>query len=323
METDKKILSIKTPINPSEYEIGVMICRLQVHKLHEGHIALIDSVCANHKKVIIFLGIPAVQNTDRNPLDFASRKAMVQKLYPNVVILPIRDNRSNEKWGHELDAQIRIPYGEKSALLYGSRDSFLPFYSGKYPAVELATDIYYSGTEIRKQVSRETLESEDFRAGVIYGCTNQWPVAYPCVDIVAYNDKGQILLAQKPNEDKWRFIGGHVDVSDASLERAAKREFSEETGGCEISDLSYVTSIKVPDWRYVKERSGIITSLFIGKFVFGSIKPSDDISALMWRSIDDFNDHEDCQKLIVPEHLEMFMVLLDYIRFNHNKLFNS
>ena len=311
MET--KEMKIKTAIDPKDFEIGVIICRLQVHKLHEGHIALINNVCKNHKKVIIFLGIPQVQNTDRNPLDFATRKAMVQHLYPNVIILPIKDNRSNEKWSHELDNNIRIPFGEKSALLYGSRDSFLPFYCGKYATVELVTDIYYSGTEIRKQVSRETLESEDFRAGVIYGCTNQYPVAYPCVDVVAYNDKGQLLIAQKPNEAKWRFIGGHVDVSDASLEQAAKREFNEESGNCEIGDLKYVTSIKVPDWRYAKERSGIITSLYIGKFMFGAINPSDDISALRWSQVTEFDDYEKIVKIIVPEHVDMMVELMKQI----------
>ena len=311
-------MDIKKEINPADYEIGVMIARFQVHKLHEGHIALIDSVCANHKKVIIFLGVPKVQNTDRNPLDFATRKAMVQKSYPNVVILPIKDNRSNEKWSHELDSYIRIPFGEKSTLLYGSRDSFLPFYCGKYPTVELVTDVYYSGTEIRKQVSRETLESEDFRAGVIYGCTSQYAVAYPCVDVVAFNDKGQLLIAQKPNEAKWRFIGGHVDVSDVSLEHAARREFMEESGGCEIGDLKYVCSYKVPDWRYAKERSGIITSLYIGKFMYGAINPSDDISALKWIDIKSVLelDYEGLQKLVVPEHLVLMENLVKYLKAN-------
>jgi bifunctional NMN adenylyltransferase/nudix hydrolase len=296
-----------------------MIARFQVHKLHEGHIALIDSICANHKKVIIFLGIPHVQNTDRNPLDFATRKAMVQKLYPNIIILPIKDNRSNEAWSHELDNQISVPFGSRSTLLYGSRDSFIPFYHGKHKTVELVTEVFYSGTEIRKQVSREILESSDFRAGVIHACTAQYPVPWPCVDVVAYNDRGQILIAQKPNEAKWRFIGGHVDVSDTSLEHAARREFMEESGGCSIDDLKYVCSYKVPDWRYAKERSGIVTSLYIGKFQFGAINPSDDISALKWidiKTVIDL-DYEGLQKLVVPEHLVLMENLVKYLKENN------
>ena len=307
-------MEIKNNINPEDFEIGVIIARFQCHKLHEGHIALIDSVYKHHKKVIIFLGVAHVQNSARNPLDFATRKAMVQAAYPNAVILPIKDNRSNEAWSAELDSQIKIPFGEKKALLYGSRDSFLPFYHGKFQTAELVTDVYYSGTALRKEAAREILESEDFRAGVIHACSAQWPVAYPCVDVVARNDRNQLLLAQKPNEDKWRFIGGHVDVSDTSLEHAAKREFNEETGGCEIGDLNYVCSYKVPDWRYTKERSGIMTTLFIGKFMFGAINPSDDIIALKWFDIEYFRDHSELSELIVPEHLDMMYRLLAYIK---------
>ena len=45
---------VKRKIDPSEFEIGVIVARFQVHKLHEAHIRLIDKVCENHKKVIIF-----------------------------------------------------------------------------------------------------------------------------------------------------------------------------------------------------------------------------------------------------------------------------
>lgn len=86
-------MEIKGSINPSDYSCGVLIGRFQVHTLHEGHRAIIDQVCANHKKVIIFLGVPVISNTKSNPLDFATRKAMIQQLYPNVVILPQKDRK--------------------------------------------------------------------------------------------------------------------------------------------------------------------------------------------------------------------------------------
>ena len=76
---DEKIeLNIPKIVKVSDYEIGVLICRMQVPELHPVHRELIDSVCENHKKVIIFLAVPIVEQTKRNPLDFASRKAMIQ-----------------------------------------------------------------------------------------------------------------------------------------------------------------------------------------------------------------------------------------------------
>lgn len=304
-------LGVKSDIHPADYEVGVIIARFQVHELHEAHKGLIDHVLENHKKVIIFLGVPIIQNTPENPLDFATRKVMLQEEYPNVVILPLKDQRSNKKWSYILDEQIRIPFGERKTLLYGGRDSFIPFYEGRYQTTELYTDTFVSGTEIRNQVSKEILSSKDFRAGVIHATYAQRAVSYPTVDIVAYNEKGQILLAKKPNEKQYRFIGGFVDRADGSWENAAIREFSEETGGCEIGDLKYVASAEIDDWRYAKTASGIKTTLYMGKYIFGSIKPSDDISELKWFDIDTFLDFDNIQIHIMPEHRELMSALMD------------
>jgi bifunctional NMN adenylyltransferase/nudix hydrolase len=305
-------MKYKTEINPSDYEIGVIIARFQVHVLHEGHIKLIDMVCSNHKKVIIFLGIPQVGGTKSNPLDFASRKAMIQEKYPDVVILPHKDQRTDQKWSDNLDAEIRMPFGSKiTALLYGSRDSFIPHYKGKFPTVELVTDVFYSGTEIRKQVSKEILNSSDFRAGVIHATFAQWAVTYPTVDVVAQNEKGQILLGKKPNENLYRFIGGFVDRTDGCWEVAARREFYEETGGCEIGDLRYVASGQIDDWRYNKSEHGIMTTLFLGTFVFGRIQPSDDIEQLAWLKPFDIGLEN-----IMPEHRDLFKKLLAFLETN-------
>ena len=297
-------------------EIGVIVARFQVHKLHEGHINLIDKVIENHKKVIIFLGVPVIGNTKANPLDYASREAMIKETYPNVIVLPLKDQRSNEKWSRELDNQIQVPFGERSALsaiLYGSRDSFIPYYSGKYAVIELTTDVLYSGTEVRKQVSKEILASKDFRAGVIHATYAARPVTYPTVDITVYNEKGQILMAKKPNENFYRFIGGFVDRTDVNWEQAAKREFLEETGGdAEIETPRYVASGAINDWRYSKSESGIMTTLFCSKYLWGAIQPSDDIASLHWIFPSEINIDSD----IMIEHQALFSELLSYLKTN-------
>jgi bifunctional NMN adenylyltransferase/nudix hydrolase len=99
---------IKSKINPADHEVGVIIGRFQVNKLHDGHRNLINYVLDNHKKVIILLGVSRVQNTRKNPLDFASRKAMIQAEFPSVMILPIQDQRYNEKWSQQVDE--KTPY---------------------------------------------------------------------------------------------------------------------------------------------------------------------------------------------------------------------
>ena len=304
------ILNIKPDVDPSNSVIGVIMARFQVAELHEGHKQLIDTVLHYHKKVIIFLGVSKKSSDKNSPLDFANRRAMIHEVYPSVVVLPQLDVRDDYKWSANLDAQISLPFGELSAIIYGSRDSFIPHYKGKYKVIEVLPQIPANGTAERLAISREVIPSVDFRKGIIYQTYLQRPVTYPTVDVVAYNDKGEILLGKKPNETLYRFIGGFVDRSDISWEQAAKREFMEESGGCEIGDLTYVASSKINDWRYANSESGIMTTLFIGKFLWGNAKPSDDIADLKWVMPDKINVETD----IMPEHRELFSKLINYLK---------
>ena len=304
-------MDLKESIDISNISLGILVGRFQVNELHEGHINLINTVCTRHKRVIVFLGIPVVGVNKENPLDFATRKTMIQELYPSIIVLPITDNKSDEKWSSELDRLIKLPYGDIPAVLYGSRDSFLPYYTGRHKKIELVSGHDISGTDIRKECSQEVIASSDFRSGIIYGTHAQRPVTYPTVDVVAYNDKLEILMAKKPNEDLYRFIGGFVDRTDECLEHAARREFMEETGGCEIDYLKYVTSAQINDWRYAKSDSGIMTSLFIGKFIFGNPVASDDIETIKW-----LNPLRLKETDIMPEHCHLFNKLMEYMNRN-------
>lgn len=305
-------LNIPPVINVNDYEVGVIVSRMQVPELHPVHKELIDTVCSNHKKVIIFLGIPVVENTKRNPLDFASRKAMIQKEYPEITILPMRDQRSNETWSYILDQKIKEPYGNRTFLLYGGRDSFIPYYHGRYQTVELiGNDVDISGSKVRDEVSKEIIDSTDFRKGVVYANYGRYPVIMPCADIVVLDPTNNtILLGRKPGENQYRFIGGHVEVTDSSYEAAALKELSEEAPGlsvCEnVETLKYICSGKIKDWRHAKEDSEIFSTLFLATKMSGNAKAADDIEEVKWVPIEDVLDYEVYAKMIVPEHLEFF-----------------
>lgn len=316
-------LNIPKVVQPEDYEIGVIVARFQVPELHSAHVKLLDTVTGFHKKVIVFLGIPPTDSlTKTNPLDFASRKAMIQEKYPNVSILPLRDQRTNELWSYILDNKIKEPYRSSSALLYGGRESFIPHYCGKLDTIELVgkpADL--SGTQIRDAVAKEVINSVDFRKGVIHASYVGYPAVYPCVDIISHNEKDDtILLGRKENEEKFRFIGGHVDLSDNSLEWAAMREFREETRGAEIADLKYVGSAKIKDWRHDDVNSGIISTLFVGKHLWGRAEASDDIVACDWFDMEKLIQGDNYKSEIVPEHIELFEKFIEYYNTNINKV---
>jgi bifunctional NMN adenylyltransferase/nudix hydrolase len=317
---DEKIeLNIPKQVNIEDYEVGVLIGRFQVPELHPVHRELISTVCSNHKKVIIFVGVPVVEQTVRNPLDFATRKQMIQKEFPTVTILPLRDQRDNKVWSHILDQKISEPFGNRSILLYGSRDSFIPFYHGKHKTVELiGSNVDISGTEIRNDVSREIIDSTDFRKGVIYANYGRYPVIMPCADIVVHDPTNNtILLGRKPNEAQFRFIGGHVEVGNESYESAALKELSEEAGGMQICEttatLKYICSGKINDWRHTKETSEIFSTLFLATKMSGRAVAGDDIEEVKWFNIEDVLNYEQYSKIIVPEHVDFFGKLVPHL----------
>lgn len=294
-------------------DVGVIIGRFQVHKLHNAHRELIEHVTSNHKKTIIVLGVPRTLGSANNPLDFIARRQMIQESFPNVEVIAIKDRRCDTAWSKDLDARIREVSPTGKVILYGGRDSFIGHYKGTNQTIELESDTYinFSGTSVRKDVAQTVTASSDFRAGVIYGCTNRHPTGYPTVDIAIIDKQNsRLLLGQKADETKWRFIGGFFDPSkDKSYEQAARREVSEETGGMSVNIDTYLGSFVIDDWRYRNEKDKIITAFFQASKSYGPTHPSDDIAALKWF---------DMNKIKRDEIMEEHIPLMDHFMTVHN-----
>lgn len=267
--------------------IGIVVARVQTPDLHEGHTSLINHVTANHSNVIVFLGIARIQNTKKNPLDFPTRKLMIQAMYPSIIVLPLEDNRSDEKWSSNLDSTVRTIFPDKKGMLYGSRDSFLPHYHGSHDTEAFPAVGEHNATELRAEAAETPLPSKVFRAGVIYGIAKQRPITYPTVDVVVV-DGDKILLARKPAETLFRFVGGFVDRTDPNWEAAARRELYEETKLSSLG-MEYVCSHAIQDWRYKGLDNGIMTTLFMTHAwdQMGKPEASDDIAEVKWFDIKD------------------------------------
>jgi len=262
-------------------DVGVIVGRFQVPDLHEAHKELIDGVCSEHQKVIIFLGLSPLLVTRNNPLDFEARKQMLLNVYPKVNVLYIKDDPSDEIWSKKLDSQISdLITPNQTVTLYGGRASFIDRYHGKFHTQELLQSRYVSGSEIRKMISKTVKSSSEFRAGVIWAAFNQFKKCFTCVDIAIIKE-GQLLLARKENEEKYRFIGGFSEPNSPCFEDDAKREVMEESG-IEVADMEYVGSSFINDWRYRGEEDKIKTVFYKCKYIFGTPKANDDICEVRW-----------------------------------------
>lgn len=267
---------------------AVIIARFQSPYLHDGHHDLIKQVKASHNKLIIVLGVTALSGTRKNPYDYYTREKMIKSEYPDLVILPISDHPSDGTWSQNLDMLLKGVFPTEHFVLYGSRDSFIPYYSGRFETVELPEHGDYNATEIRKQYADKVFDSNDFRAGILYAYYNQYTKVYPTVDIACFrNDRTEILLGKKATNNRWCFVGGFADPEDENYESAAARELKEECGELEFSKMKYETSQKMDDWRFRSEVDKIITLLFSCDYIAGEAKAQDDIVGLGWVKLAD------------------------------------
>lgn len=291
------------------HTVGVVVARFQSPYLTEGHHHLIQSVMGQCDRLLIFLGVSVTRNTKCDPLDFATRKAMVLAHYPDAHIEPLHDMGCDHLWSAQLDARITELYPDNVVILFGSRKSFFPSYHGNIETREIKEIFTPSGTDYRLSVSDTPRASDDFRAGVIYGAFNRHPISYQVADVAVIDRLNQrVLLGRKKHDgDKFRFIGGFIDTTDATLECAAKREVIEEVGHIEIDAVTYVTSARVSDWRYAGREDQIMTSFFTADYIFGAPRAQDDLDDVRWFSF------AELPNVIIESHKHLCDALLEQV----------
>lgn len=289
---------------------GVIIARFQTPYLHEGHQYLLNEIKSRHNKVVVVLGVSPVKGSRRNPFDFYTRERLLKQYAPDLVVLPLSDHSNDAAWSEQLDRLLQSTFPQEHFVLYGSRDCFIPYYSGHLTSQELPEFGNYSATIIRDEASDKVLDSTDFRMGINYAYQNTYEKVYPTVDIaVLSNDETQVLLGKKHHATAWRFPGGFADPTDANYEAAANRELREECGELITTDVEYIGSAKIDDWRYRSEADKIMTLLFKTTLVSGTPQAHDDLGEVAWFPVAALKDMRE-QGAIVREHAVLVNLLL-------------
>lgn len=303
----------------TDYKVGVIVGRFHTHRLHSGHLPIFEQVTKNHSKVIVLLGISAAQNSFNDPLDFEMRKDMILSKFPDIIVSSIKDCDLDNLWSENLDERIEeLITPSQKVIIYGGRDSFIPYYSGKFEIEELESEIFISASEIRKEISSSSFKKfikdlspeEAFRAGVIWSTQNRYDTCYCTVDIAITRIRegiDEILLVRKKNENFWRLPGGFADVNSPTYEHDAIREVNEELG-IEISKPIYLGSSIIDDWRYRSQKDKIKTLFFKSNYVFGCPIPRDDIFEAKW-----FNHKLNKSEVFEPHYELMKTFLQDYL----------
>lgn len=280
--------------NPSEYSAAAIIGRFQVPTLTEAHRALIEHIKVFPKHAIL-VGVAPTPLNVKNPLDFLTRQHMLRDEADfKGPIMPLPDMGDNSQWSRQLDTLLTAMYPTDKVLLVGGRDSFKPFYEGRFDVYELPEIPGISGTDARADIARHPLASEDFRRGVIYAVEQKYPIPFAVADATVYkidptnNFKCHIALGWRRNDSSLRLAGGFVDPhKDASIAAAANRELNEEFGNIFHPDLEYVADRQIPDWRYQGENR-IYSVCYMAPYSFGNLKPGDDMDGgVEWFDIED------------------------------------
>ncbi len=297
-------------------KVGVIPARIQVSKLHEGHLWLVREVLKRHRQVAILLGVRPGEGNDIDPLSYEMRKRMVEQTFPNeprITILPITDHPfSHEIWSQKLDITIDVEYPGRAAVIYGARDSVADpnkekKYTGRHPTVCLDSPIKTSGTEIR----RTTLfpHTEDARAALIWHHQTRYPHVYATSDLAIWNPKTRmVLLTRKNAHDGLKaFMGGFSDNTDLNAEHTAKRERGEEIMGIEIGPLVSIGTDTIHDPRYRGTKDGVMTNFFAAEYLGGDPVAGDDVDEVIWSFPSFFIDE------LVPWHQNLGQMFIEYM----------
>lgn len=309
-------------------KIGYFIGRFQTPYLTEGQANALETFLNNKfDYYFIILGVPQTKASKNNPLDFDSRRRMIEDAYPKMFQFHyIKDENNDFVWSNNLDniicKDIESFRSKDSFETYicGSKENVISKYFGKFET-KCIENYKIDSLEFQKEmVSKKITDPASWRAGACWSANNRYPVAYHTVDCAIFDDLSfeKVWMAKKENEDRLRFIGGFVDPSDNSAEYAAKRETKEETG-LDCSVLGYISSRKIDDWRYRNEADKIITSFYALIKQNGIPNANDDVKELYKVNILTLDE-----KNVMTEHHQLLKDAQNWVRtkqiFKEHKL---
>lgn len=291
----------------TERSIGIIPARFHTPDLHDGHRFLIAEVCKRHKDVLIVLGVSPGRLNDRNTFPFEMRAMMLRHAFPNrmfTIIPGMSLPASNDVRSRFFDERVEELFPQRDAVIYGSRESFIHRYTGRFPLQEIETIYKGSATEIRKNIP--LIHSSEFRQGYGRAIMDLEPMAYQSVDVaVVDHGRRRVILVGKAHESGWRFPGSFLKIQeDDDFESAARRTLKKELPTIVAAEPRALQSKRIMDWRYKGTRDGILTMLMVTDYVSGDSTPGNGVERAQWFRF------ENIPHSLVPEHAPLGEILV-------------
>jgi len=111
----------------------------------------------------------------------------------------------------------------------------------------------------------------------------------PSVNVVVENDRGEILLIRRSDNDNWALPGGAIDLGE-SMTQAAVREVKEETGiDCEVTGLVgiYTDPKHIILYTSNNEARQEFSILLTARATGGVPTPSSESTQVVWSAVAD------------------------------------
>ncbi len=271
--------------------VVVLLGRFQHSTLPESVLKFINNLLDNEvsniypSNIVIGVKIPKSYDTKRFPLPFNIISQTFKSYNREFNVIPIIEHIDSIG---NINDELIIQETKKTVGLM-------------YPGCNIVDIVTFIHDELNKcySMSEHPVINDSFRDGMIYQATTQRDKATIAADIAPIHDD-KVLLGRKPGEKQYRFIGGHVDPTDESIEIAALRELEEETGitysnlniennvAYALNRLKFLGTKRVEDPRYANNSNRIFTVFYklemlkSDGIILGYAKPGDDIEEIKW-----------------------------------------
>lgn len=144
--------------------VGVYVGRF--NPIHMGHQRTIDKMLFNHtlQHSLLFIGSANATLSLRNLFSYRERKEFIQTIYPELKIIPLADQDSDEDWFESLIDMVEVafPFFYQIHLYCGDLVDIANFPHDDKITIQIV-DRYkeqvYSATEVRESIMNDNMKA--------------------------------------------------------------------------------------------------------------------------------------------------------------------